>query len=80
MWLRLPWTAFHELNAQRQSGFAPNPIAILDIVAWFELRGIVSAEDREDLYELICRLDGAWMEWARKKTDAGQQPKTRNRR
>ena len=52
----LSWTAFTELSAQRQQGFAPSPISIQDMISWMDLNKI-DQELRLMLFDHIRELD-----------------------
>lgn len=63
------WQAFLDLSERRTVGFGPNPIQTSEVLAWFDLHEIDSAEERRDYYHLIGVLDHEWLRLAREESE-----------
>lgn len=56
------WEAFTFLTGGRQIGFnGPQPIALAEVLAFCEFRGIYDPDEREELLYHIQRLDALYL-------------------
>jgi hypothetical protein len=73
------WDAFLQLNASRQGGFGPAPILNSEILAWLDIVGYTDAEVRREFYELIRRVDSAWMHHYAEQQEAEKESKSKDK-
>lgn len=75
------WQAFLDLSERRtSSGFGGNPIQTSEVLAWFDLHEIDSAEERRDYYHLIGVLDREWLRLASEQAERTRRASDGNRR
>lgn len=56
------WEAFTYLTGGRQMGFnGPQPIALAEVLAYAEFRGIQCPDEREELLYHVQRLDALYL-------------------
>lgn len=64
------WDIYISLHNQRQAGMAINPISIEAMARYFEMFDI-TGEEREFLFEVISKIDTAWVQKKQKEINDG---------
>jgi len=62
------WKAFYDLHQRRRHSMDILPLVSSDIESWLNIHEI-TGEDRIEMYDLICKMDDAYLEHYLSKQD-----------